>query len=492
MANKNNDIIVLGAGVGGLAVAIRLALKNYKVTILEKNSSPGGKLSQITKKGFRFDLGPSLFTLPEKVQELFQLAGKDFRNYFELKKLENTCKYFYGDGTIINAWSDSAKFAKELKIAGEDPENLHRYLARYKKLYEVSAPVFLENDFHDFNNFTKPEFSRTLRYLPLLDPMATMHKRNRQNFSTEYAVKIFDRYATYNGSSPYKAPATLNMISHLENNLCAFFPIDGMFAIAKSLEKLATESGVEIKYNCEVTDIIAENKNVTSLKTIDNQEYKADYYISNMDVSTFYRNFFSEFSLPASVKGDKLSSSAIIFYWGIEGEFPEMELHNILFADDYEAEFNAVFEKNVVYSDPTVYIFISSKEVKSDAPSGCENWYVMVNTPFNSGQDWEEEALKVKGIAIEKIKKITGIDLDGKIKCEVIGNPVTIETFTGSYKGSLYGNNSNNMFSAFLRHPNKTKRFGNLFFTGGSVHPGGGVPLCLSSAKIVAEKFQPL
>jgi phytoene dehydrogenase-like protein len=196
--------------------------------------------------------------------------------------------------------------------------------------------------------------------------------------------------------------------------------------------------------------------------------------------------------LPAKYAPERLwkterSSSALIFYWGINRKFPQLELHNILFSEDYRDEFDHIFKRKEICGDPTVYIFISSKVVKEDAPGDGENWFVMINTPVNEGQDWDEQVRSARQTIIRKINRNLNTDIEKFIEHEHVVNPVTIERNTGSAQGAIYGTSSNNPFAAFLRHPNRRKAIRGLYFAGGSVHPGGGIPLCLASAAIVAE-----
>jgi phytoene dehydrogenase-like protein len=184
------------------------------------------------------------------------------------------------------------------------------------------------------------------------------------------------------------------------------------------------------------------------------------------------------------------TSSALIFYWGINRSYQELDLHNILFADNYENEFEQLFQNQTICKDPTVYINITSKYNSSDAPDGCENWFVMINVPNNQGQDWESLTREARKHIIEKINRLLVTDIENHIATEEVLDPITIEQKTGSHAGALYGNASNNRFAAFLRHKNFSSNIKGLYFCGGSVHPGGGIPLCLNSAKIVSKLIQ--
>jgi phytoene desaturase len=314
-----------------------------------------------------------------------------------------------------------------------------------------------------------------------------MHKENRRNFENPLMVQLFDRYATYNGSNPYRAPATLNVIAHLENNLGAFFPVKGMYSIIQSLFQLAENKGVKFSFNKLVSEIIVRNKTAVGLK-VDDNELAFDRIVANTDVN-YLANSMMYHPLKKRLKRLEPSSSAMVFYWGVKKEFPALDVHNILFSGNYNEEFKKLFGEKTIYHDPTVYIFISSKIVKSDAPEGCENWFVMINSPSDVNQNWEELVENARKNIIAKINRSLNINIEQYIESERNASPITIENNTLSHRGALYGNSSNSLFSAFLRHPNFLRTIKNLYFVGGSVHPGGGIPLCLASAKIVDNEI---
>jgi phytoene desaturase len=249
---------------------------------------------------------------------------------------------------------------------------------------------------------------------------------------------------------------------------------------------LAIAKGVDFKLNEKVEQIRIKNKKaigVTSVK----QNYDADIVVSNMDIFPTYKHLLKDQKHPRKVLEQERSSSALIFYWGIAKEFPELDLHNIFFSDSYEREFNSIFERKDLHDDPTIYINISSKHEPLDAPKKHENWFVMINAPGNYGQDWSALKDKARQVIVSKINRILNTDITNLITTEHILDPIGIESSTSSYRGALYGAASNNKFAAFIRHPNFSNAIKNLYFVGGSVHPGGGIPLCLLSAKIVSD-----
>ncbi len=489
-STKNKQhIAVIGAGIAGLASAIRLAAKGHRVRVYEQSSHPGGKISQLQQNGFRFDTGPSLFTLPQLVDELFEIAGENPRDHFNYKKLNSSGKYFWDDETIITAWQDTDRFALEVEEAtGVNIRTIKSFLEKSKRLYDITADVFLFNSLHKWKNYFSKSFRNSMLYVNELDAFTSMHVRNKRWFSHPRVVQLFDRYATYNGSNPYHTPATMNIIAHLEHNIGAFFPDNGMYSIIDALYDLAVRLGVEFHFNQQVNEIDIVNKKATAIR-INNEIIPLDTIVSNVDIWNLYKNLLPKQKIPATTAKSQRSSSAIIFYWGIDHPFPELDIHNVLFANNYKQEFDHLFQTKTLSNDPTVYVFISSKAVKTDAPEGMENWYVMINAPENTGQDWDSIIQTARRNIIARINHVLKTDIEKHIVFEHSADPRSIEKETGSIGGSLYGNSSNNPFAAFMRHPNFRSKLKNLFFTGGSVHPGGGIPLCLASAKIVEKEF---
>jgi phytoene desaturase len=313
-----------------------------------------------------------------------------------------------------------------------------------------------------------------------------MTEVNKKALKNPKLVQLFNRSATYNGSNPYVAPGILNIIPHLEFGKGAFFPENGMHSITTSLYQHALKLGVEFNFDTKIEKLETRSGKIQSA-SFKGESIGADIFVSNMDVFPFYKNLLPNCKLPEKVLNQERSSSALIFYWGIKKEFKDLILHNILFSENYEEEFNYIFNKKEVYDDPTIYLNISSKHNPSDAPKGKENWFVMINVPSDNGQNWNKIIASCKATILAKINRILKVDVTELIEYENILHPQLIQNKTSSYKGALYGSSSNNKMAAFFRHPNFSRQFSNLYFCGGSVHPGGGIPLALSSAKIVSE-----
>ena len=457
------------------------------VEIYEANTYPGGKLHAFELNGYRFDAGPSLFTMPELVNELFELFGERSEECFQYHRKETVCNYFWEDGMRFHVNSDREIFAQEAAAKfGIKASSILNYLKKSQKKYELTAPLFLEKSLHKIGTYLSLDIIKALTQMSNMGIFTNLNAHNEAEIGEPHLVQLFNRYATYNGSSPYRTPGIMSMIPHLELHLGTYFPKDGMHSITTSLYQLALRHGIRFHFSQKVDQIVVKNHKATGILS-NGKEHSADVIVSNMDIFSTYKKLLPLESHPERTLSQERSSSAVIFYWGIRKQFPELDLHNIFFSSNYSEEFAHLFEHKILFSDPTIYINITSKENPSDAPSDCENWFVMINAPGNYGQNWDELVAQARQNIIDKIHRLLGVDITSLIEVEDVMTPVQIEERTSSYRGALYGAASNSKFAAFLRHPNFSTKIKNLYCVGGSVHPGGGIPLCLLSAKITSE-----
>lgn len=482
-------VAVIGAGMGGLAVAIRLASKGYNVHVFERNEGPGGKLSYFEQDGYAFDAGPSLFTQPQNIEEIFEAAGEPIKEYFTYRKVPVSCYYFWEGGKHVKGFTDKSAFASELQEKlDEHPSSVIDYLNRAEEVYEKIGKIFVDHSLHNKNTWLNKRLIPAIKATRKEYIFRSMHEYHEKCFRSPKTVQLFDRFATYNGSNPYKAPAMLSMIPHLEQNEGTFYPEGGMISITNALYKLALKKGVEFHFNSKVEKILTAKEQVSGVH-VNGRFEGADVVISNMDVYYVYRDLLQDETTANELLKRERSSSALLFYWGIKKEFPALHLHNIFFTKDYQKEFNHLFNEGSMYHDPTIYVNITSKMESVHCPPGTENWFVMVNAPAHVDQDWDSIQKEVKTNILAKLKRMTGVDIESLIVTERILTPKGIEYSTLSHMGSLYGTSSNSKWAAFLRHRNDSTSLKGLYFTGGSVHPGGGIPLCLKSAKIVSEQI---
>ena len=481
------DVSIIGSGIAGIATSIRLASKGYKVKVFEHNNYPGGKINSIELDGYKFNYGPQLLTLPNLMDELYKCAGLDPKRYFKYKRKDIHCVYFWKDGTVFTAYDDKERYLKEFQSTFDvDSKTVEKYFIKSKKKYNITNKVFLKSSLHKLSTYLSLETVRSMMQLWRLDINKSLHSLNQKSFKNQHVVQMFDRYATYNGSSPYKTPGIMSIIQHLEHSFGTYIPDEGMDSIAKHLYNLANDLDVEFFFNEAIEEILTKNNQVIGVRST-KKEIASDIVVSNMDVYHTYNKLLPHLDTPINVIKNERSSSALIFYWGINGTFPNLDLHNIIFSSDYKKEFDKIFREKDISDDPTIYINISKKDVKDHAPKDKENWYVMINVPWNEDQNWDIKKSQLRKNVINKINATLSIDINSLIETEKIITPKNISNDTLSYKGALYGSSSNSKLSAFLRHPNFTNKLKNLYFVGGSVHPGGGIPLCLLSAKIVDD-----
>lgn len=397
---------IIGSGIAGIACSIRLAMQGFEVDVYEANSTPGGKITSFRKDGFRFDKGPSLFTMPELVEELFELAQRDPRTYFHYKSLAIACQYFYEDKTTLTAYTNVHQFSQEvMHKLGIKAKIIENYLARSNKLFELTKTTFLEHSLHQWGTYCTKNTLKLLYHILELPLLRSFHQSNTIQLKHPKLIQLFNRFATYQGANPYTASGILQVIPHLEHNIGAFFPQGGMYTIVQSLFKLSQELGVRYYFNTPVEKIWVSQRKTYGI-CIGQEKIPAAVVISNVDVMTTYRRFLPHIQLPKQISQQKRSSSALIFYWGINAVFPELSLHNIFFSARYQKEFEAIFKHRCIIEDPTIYIHISAKENPADTPESQENWFVMINVPANQGQDWHKLIAKAKTILLKKLTRI--------------------------------------------------------------------------------------
>lgn len=486
LSEMEKKVLVIGSGIAGLAAAVRLRIKGYEVHVFEKNAYPGGKLTVLESNGFRFDAGPSVFTLPELVTELFELAGKSPKNYFDYIRHPVSAKYFWNDGTIFTAPASKELFIKAASEQFDEPkENIRKYLNDSERKFLISKPVFLDKSVHLKKNYFSKEYLKSYPALVTMDIFKSLHKTNKKFIRHPKLVQILDKFASYIGSDPYRTPGIMSLMTHLEITEGIYFPKNGMHDITQSIYRLGKEIGVHFHFNAAVEKIETEGNRAIGI-VVNGEFISGDLIFSGTDVHFTHQHLLKEQKLPKSVLQER-SSSVVVFYWGINRKFEELDLHNMFYPDNYTSEFDGIFSKGKIIDDASVYIHRSCEIVKSDAPEGMENWFVMLMTPSDTELVKDSDISLYRNIAISKLNRILKIDLEKYIVFEDYLSPKRIEKKTNSFQGALHGISSNSVFSFFKRHSNFSKSYKNLYFVGGSVHPGGGIPQCLHSAKLATE-----
>lgn len=470
--------VVIGAGIGGLSSAILLSSKGYRVTIIEKNTTIGGKMGQVKAMGYRFDTGPSLLTMPHLLHELFTTAGLELNDYLSLHKLDHLCHYHYPNGTTFENWASEEKTLEEVKrIAPDDVVAYKTFMNESTQLFEKTESVFLRNPLFEFKD---------LKSLPLLDLLkidafSSVSEKVDRSFSSTYLRQFFKRFTTYNGSSPFQAPATLNVIPHVELRMGAYYVKGGIFQIAKALQRACTELGCEWRLGEEVCQLNGTKTLLEEVELLSGERIEADVVISNSDASFTTLELLKEYAGKREcerAKKTEPSSSGFVILLGVEKEWSQLRHHNIFFSSNYSLEFDQIFKQRVCPQDPTIYVTNTSFTDKADAPTGHSNLFILTNTPY-----LPFEMPDTYGDQIIEILERRGLkELKKQICYREEITPIEFEKRFYSNRGSIYGTSSNALLSAFLRPRNAHRRIQNLYFVGGSTHPGGGIPLVLLSS----------
>jgi phytoene desaturase len=481
----SKNAIIIGAGLGGLSAAIRLAKKDFSVIVLEKNETVGGKINIVEAGGYKFDTGASLLTMRHVLEELFVYAGKRLEDYLEIVALEPICRYFWTDGTRFDASQNLQKTESEIERmeTRAEVENFRKFLADAKRKFEVSKKTFLAHSLNDLPSLLRPKY---LRDLLAISSTRTLDAHVKSYFRSPKLRQLFNRFATYNGSSPFQVPATFALIPYVEFGLGAWYPKGGMYEIPKALATLASELNVEIKTGCEVEKILVRDKKAVGVRLENGDELKSDFVIANSDAVETYRNLLE--AKNKRIENLEPSCSGFVLLLGTKRRFPALAHHNIFFSDDYRAEFDAIFKDLRPAPNPTVYVCAATRTDATQAPEGCENLFVLINAPYTSAQTvWEKEKRAYRDLIIKKLENFGLDNLENSLEFEQIITPEDFEKKYRANRGSIYGVSSNGIFSAFLRPPNKARGVRNLYFVGGATHPGGGIPLVLISGKLTAD-----
>jgi phytoene desaturase len=482
-------VIIIGAGIGGMSAALYLRMLGYNVTIIEKNYNVGGKMNKIIEDGFSFDLGPTVITMPFVIENLFKNCNENINDYLNLLPIDPACRYFWSDGLIFDAFHNKIKLNEEIsKIFTQDSSSFKNFLNEIKDLYEATKDVFLFNKFEGFKEFFKFKNLKMITKLHKFKMNKTVFKSLKEIFIDQKLIQLFSRFATYNGSSPYKAPATLNVIPHVEFEFGAWYPVGGIYEIAIAIEKLCLKNGVEIKLNENVTELKKTKDIITSVLS-DKNEYKCDYLISNVDTLWTYKKLIEPLGIktPKKYEQAERSCSGFLIVAKVKGNHSNLKHHNVFFSDNYKSEFEDIFDKKLLPKSMTIYVSISSKTDITLAPNNCENWYVLVNAP-SYGLDINDLDSQKKYVELI-FERLKTFDVNPEVISYKIIPPSYIEQTYNSLGGAIYGSSSNSIFSAFLRPRSKVPKIKNMFFCGGSSHPGGGVPLVVLSGKIVSEEI---
>lgn len=520
-------VIVIGGGVGGLAAAIRLAARGVRVTLIEKNDRVGGKLNlreianpdRPQDRPFRFDTGPSLLTLPFVFEQLFEAAGVAMKDVLPLQRLDPIARYRWTDGTTFELRNDDDALEQELrKIAPDDVDGFRRFAAEGKRIWDLSAELFL---FNAPEQLLKPRSGaeaeaaaanplyRARVGLKMLSTPFQIGMFRRFNVTVDRAIRsrrlreVLYQYATYSGASPFRAPATLACIPHAERQFGGWYPTGGMYRIAEALASVALRLGVEIRLSSPVEKILVEPATagsrrgrlgrVAGVRIAGGEELRADAVVCNADVVYSYRSLidarYRQKYADKTLNRLEAGGSGLALLLGVEGTYPQLAHHNKFMPADYRSDVVAMFHTRTVPRDPAIYVCATTRTDSSQAPDGCENLFVLASAPPLDGSiDWATRGPQYRDQLVSSLERTWGLtDLGKRIVVERRLSPGDLASLYNANAGSIYGIGSNNLRDAFLRPPNRDRDVDGLFFAGGASHPGGGLPLVALSGKIASE-----
>ena len=497
-------VVVIGAGVGGLAVAARLQARGHDVTIVEQGAHVGGKLASWQRNGFVFDTGPSLLTLPAVYRDLFRRTGRPLEDVLELQALDPAFAYHFADGShAVVPGVDPAKCATALgdQLGGSAAVEWRTLMDRAAAMWQITREPFLESPIDGWRTLAR--LARRPADIATIAPGTTLRRLGRRTFTDPRLVTLLDRYATYTGSDPRRAPAVLATVPYVEQAFGAWHVPGGLGRIASALHVRCIELGVDIRTDWQAAHVNTRSGAVSSVTSVDGEELPATIVVANADASWVYR----------SVQGTDLlrgpsrrlaratpSLAGFVMLLAVRGRTSGLHHHNVWFPDDYDAEFDDVFGTRTQRArpprNPAIYV-CAPDDPQMRPDDGHESWFVLVNAPRHGGSsqrgtiDWREPGLAERyGDHVLTLLAERGMDVRSRLLWREIRTPADLEQSAAAPGGAIYGTSSNSPSAAFTRPANRTAVDG-LYLVGGSSHPGGGLPLVGMSARLVAELIGP-
>lgn len=485
-------VVVVGAGLGGLAAAARLARLRHDVTIVERAGAIGGKAGSFGRDAFRFDTGPSLITLPATIRDLFRKTGKPVESVLELRPLDQLAHYRFADGTVVdvpNSGVGDVAAAFQDALGDRAGAQWRAFYERAERTWEVVRTPFVESALEGPAPLLRLAATRP-RDVAKVAPWQTLRALGNRSFDDPRLRVWLDRYATYSGSDPRKSPSVLSVVPYVEHAFRGWEVVGGVRRLVDAIYERAVDRGARARTGAEVVAVTTSAGRVNGVRLADGSVLPADIVVSDVDATVLYSDLLEppRPGVVRQVRRATPSSSGFVLLLGVRGRTPGLHRHTVLFGDDLDAEFDAVFGPAAQPpSRPTVYISASA----DDAPPDCEAWFVLVNAPRHGtgpgAIDWTTPGLADRyADEVLAVMAQRGLDVRDRLAFREIGTPADLETATGSPGGAIYGVSSNGWRAAALRPANRSPVPG-LFLVGGSVHPGGGIPLVLMSAALVAE-----
>lgn len=487
-----HKVIVVGAGLGGLSTAIRLQAQGWDVEIFEKNDRPGGRMNQIQEKGFKIDMGPTLVMMPEMLQEVFQVAGKRMEDYLELVSLSPSYEVHLGDGTRFNMTSNLHDLMDQIEERRPgDAKRFFRYFEQTHQKYRLSRKYFIERSFNKITDLINPS---TLLGLFGAKPYGTVTSFTKKYIKDPFLRAAFTFQTLYLGVSPHTCPSVYSLLAYIELAEGVWFPKGGIFEIAKGLEKLFFDLGGKIHYNHPVDAFEYQGKKIVSVES-QGKRYETDAVVCNQDTGAALKELVPEKLRPSAPtkKIDKLDygCSCFMVYLGVNRKYDHMYHHTVVLPKEFDGVLEDLFDKGVPPQEPAYYICRPTATDPSLAPKGQDVIYMLFPVPHTQQYDqWsEEEVEKYKNHLLAQVEERYLPDLRKHIVVEKVFTPRDFKSEYGILHGSAFGLSPSFFQSAYFRPRNASPDIENLFFTGASSHPGGGIPVVLLSGRLTANEI---
>ena len=489
--SESKKAVIIGAGVAGIATAVFLAQKGFAVEVYEKNANPGGRCGQMIQEGHRFDLGASILLMPSIYRDVFASLGLDMDKELETTSLEPLYKLFFSDGTDFEYTRDAGKM--KLQLEAIEPGSFDQYERYVKEGYEffnLSMNGLLGKNFYHVFQFIN------LKSILLLIKLKTWIKHTnyiKRFFRDARLQKAFTFQNIYVGQNPYKQPAFFSMLSGAEISEGALFPKGGMHRIVEKLLATATGQGVQFHYKTAVTKIVVNGNKTEGIQLDNGSLIKADVVIANADLPYVYNQLLPESRISDRLKKKEYSCSAIVFHWGVDKIYPQLEHHSIFLNEPYHEGMKKIFNEKSLSANPSFYVHAPVRTDKSAAPENQDTLSIIVPAPCldaKCDQDWQILKQTAREGVVRRLKEAGLTDIEEHIKFEICYLPKTWESYCNVTNGSVFGSLSHTIFQmGYFRPHNRHNKYKNLYFAGGSTHPGNGIPLVLMSAKLTSERI---
>lgn len=483
-------VAVIGAGAAGLATGSYLARRGFQVTIFEKNNFPGGRCSSFTKDGHRFDIGATLLMMPQVYERTFADFGKNLHEELDLIRMDPVYRIKYPGNTELCFSSDLMKMQQQLEaIEPGSYAPFLKYMDRSYRAYRLSMKHIIDRNY--FHLFEFINFSNFIRLFQL-KAFSNHYSLAARYFRSEALRTAFTFQNIYVGQNPFHASAIFSMLPFMELTDGVWFPKGGMNRVAERLEAIAIENGVEIRYKSPVIQIRTKDRKAEGIVLNDGTFHQADIVVANADLPYVYEELLAPGKELRRIKRLGFTCSALIFHWGMDAVIPGIEQHNIYVSSDYKKNIEAVFRENGVSDEPNFYVHSPARTDKSSAPDGEDSISVIVPVGhLKNGEmpEWEMIRDKVREQVLIRMTREGFPHLENHIKFEKVFTPGTWQSMFSLSRGATFGSLNHNILQmGYFRPHNQHPNFGNLFFAGGSTHPGNGVPLALISARLTAGK----